>query len=128
MSRQQRATTAVLVVAGLAWALWAAEGPADQPSGSGSAAPTAETTRLYGQYCKACHGTDGKGTAMRATMPTIPDFTSRAWQDSRSNAELLVGTLEGKGTFMPGFRDRVNDDQARDLIVYVRAPAPGGPR
>jgi mono/diheme cytochrome c family protein len=60
-------------------------------------------------------------------MPSIPDFTSRAWQDSRSNAELIVGTLEGKGTFMPGFRDRLNDEQARDLIAYVRATAPPGP-
>ena len=53
-------------------------------------------------------------------MPDIPDFTSRTWQEEVSTPQLAVGILEGKGTLMPAFRGRVDDDQARDLASYIR--------
>jgi quinol-cytochrome oxidoreductase complex cytochrome b subunit/mono/diheme cytochrome c family protein len=85
---------------------------------------TRAATELYRQYCLICHGADGRGAEMRAGMPTMPDFTSRAWQEGVSNPQLVVGILEGKGTLMPAFRGRVNDEQARDLTAYIRALGP----
>jgi mono/diheme cytochrome c family protein len=57
-------------------------------------------------------------------MPAIPDFTSRAWQESRTNPQLNVSILEGKGTLMPAFRGRVNEQQALDLAAYIRSFGP----
>ncbi len=59
-------------------------------------------------------------------MPAIPDFTSRAWQSGVATPQLLSSILDGKGTLMPAFRGRVNEEQARDLAAYIRAfgPAP----
>jgi hypothetical protein len=66
---------------------------------------------------------------MRPGMPTIPDFTSRAWQEGVSDAQLAASMLEGKGQLMPSFTGRVTPDQARDLVAFVRAlgPAPAQP-
>jgi hypothetical protein len=57
-------------------------------------------------------------------MPGLPDFTRRDWQESRANPQLSVSILDGKGTLMPSFRGRVKDDQAPDLVAYVRAFGP----
>jgi ubiquinol-cytochrome c reductase cytochrome b subunit len=87
-------------------------------------ARTRVASTLYQQYCLTCHGTDGSGSALRASMPGLPDFTRRDWQESRENPQLTVSILEGKGTLMPPFRGRVKDDQAPDLVAYVRALGP----
>jgi hypothetical protein len=57
---------------------------------------------------------------MKAAMPTIPDFSDAAWQDGRSNPELSVGILEGKGTQMPGFNDRLTNEQTKELVTLIR--------
>jgi mono/diheme cytochrome c family protein len=106
--------------------------PVPTPAALKEAGPTAEeraqTLRaggaLYRQSCLNCHGKDGKGTEVRATLPNIPDFTSAAWHKSRSNAQLSVSILEGKGTLMPPFRDQIKADQVKVLLAYVRAFGP----
>jgi mono/diheme cytochrome c family protein len=90
---------------------------------------TRVATGLYRQYCLTCHGADGKGLELRAAMPTIPDFANRSWQATATNPQLAISILDGKGTLMPAFRGRVEEEQARDLVAYVRAfgPAPVSP-
>jgi quinol-cytochrome oxidoreductase complex cytochrome b subunit/mono/diheme cytochrome c family protein len=91
------------------------------------AARTRVAAGLYRQYCLSCHAADGTGSEMKDGMPTIPDFSSAAWQASVSNAQLVVSILDGKGTQMPAFRERVSDDQAQDLAAYVRSFGPATP-
>jgi mono/diheme cytochrome c family protein len=57
-------------------------------------------------------------------MPTMPDFTNRGWQEATGAPQLVVSILDGKGTLMPPFRGRVSDQQAQDLVAYVRAFGP----
>jgi hypothetical protein len=57
-------------------------------------------------------------------MPDIPDFAAAAWQARRSDAQLLVSILDGKGKYMPPFGGKINKDQASDLVAHVRAFAP----
>jgi hypothetical protein len=66
---------------------------------------------------------------LRRRHPEIPNFTDPAWQARRSEAQLLASILDGKGTGMPSFREKLSADQVRALIAYVRtfAPAPGPP-
>jgi mono/diheme cytochrome c family protein len=80
-------------------------------------------TAIYRQYCFLCHGVDGRGTEMRSAMPKIPDFTSRSWQEDKSNPQLAVSILDGK-ELMPSFRGRVDDDVAQDLVAHIRAFGP----
>jgi mono/diheme cytochrome c family protein len=82
-------------------------------------------SRLFQRSCSLCHGRDGKGAIARDSLPTIPDFTVRTWQQKRTNAQLRVSILDGKGTGMPAFRGKLPPDQARELVAYIRTFAPG---
>jgi hypothetical protein len=57
-------------------------------------------------------------------MPDLPDFTSCDGEAGRTNAQLTVTILDGKGKLMPAFRGRIDQDQARALVAYVRAFGP----
>jgi quinol-cytochrome oxidoreductase complex cytochrome b subunit/mono/diheme cytochrome c family protein len=102
--------------------------PAKQASPTPLSAETTARTRvatgLYRQYCLVCHGADGRGSEMKASMSTIPDFTNRPWQEGVSVPQLRASILDGKGTQMPAFRGRVTEEQGQDLAAYVRAFGP----
>jgi hypothetical protein len=57
-------------------------------------------------------------------MPAIPNFTSQAWQDKRNNVQLTISILDGRGTGMPSFAERVSREQASELAAHVRSFAP----
>jgi mono/diheme cytochrome c family protein len=78
---------------------------------------------LYRQNCQRCHGTDGTGR-QGAAADRLPVFTRRDWQERRTDVELMVSILDGKGTGMPAFRDSLSEVQARSLIAHIRAFAP----
>jgi mono/diheme cytochrome c family protein len=79
---------------------------------------------LYRKYCQQCHGENGKGTDARKMFPEIPDFTSEKWQKRRSDAELVISILDGKGTSMPQFADKFNRERGKALVAFVRSFAP----
>jgi len=75
---------------------------------------------IFRQRCVGCHGTDGRGRLRDQPSP-IPDFTLPAWQDHRSDPQLVSSIMDGKGTLMPANRGRLTEPQARDLVAYVRS-------
>jgi ubiquinol-cytochrome c reductase cytochrome b subunit len=89
-----------------------------------SAERTRIATALYRQYCLGCHGADGRGSELKAGMADIPDFTSRAFQESQTNERFAVSILDGKGKYMPAFRGRLNQSAVQDLVAYVRSFGP----
>jgi mono/diheme cytochrome c family protein len=97
------------------------------PAPSGPQRPAAEDTRsrdgsrIFGRSCAACHGTDGRGDAMRDNLPSIPDFSAHAWQETRTDPQLVISVLDGRGTGMPAFRDKVSREQARALVALIRS-------
>jgi mono/diheme cytochrome c family protein len=103
--------------------------PAKQPAAvASSSAEVGRRVRagavIFRQYCIVCHGPDGTGSTMRAQLPPLPDFTNTTWQTEHSDPQLQISILDGKGTLMPANRGRVTDEQARDLVAYVRAFGP----
>jgi cytochrome c oxidase cbb3-type subunit 3 len=94
----------------------AAPGPNDLAVRQGS--------NLFQRYCVMCHGTDGRGSGMRERLPALPDFTYHFWQEARSDPQLVVSVLGGKGAGMPPFRAKLSRQQVRDLVAYVRSFAP----
>jgi uncharacterized membrane protein len=48
-------------------------------------------------------------------------MTDAQWQQQRTDPQLLRTVLNGKGTEMPAFRDKLREDQARSLVASVRA-------
>ena len=76
---------------------------------------------LYAVRCQACHGVDGSGAAVRATMKTIPDFTSLEWQTAHPEVEITNRIMEGAPPLMPAFKDQLTQAQNLALAIYVRA-------
>ncbi len=83
-------------------------------------------SNIFRQFCIVCHGPDGTGNLMRASLPPIPNFTDPAFQRSHTDAQLQVSILNGKGTLMPANSGRVTEAEARDLAAYVRSFGPKG--
>jgi mono/diheme cytochrome c family protein len=78
----------------------------------------------FQRFCAMCHGGKGDGSNARDTMKAIPNFTSPAWHSKRTDPQLTVSILDGKGTEMPSFRSKLTRDQARELVAFVRGFSP----
>jgi quinol-cytochrome oxidoreductase complex cytochrome b subunit len=111
---------------------------AQEPAAPPPAGPIqrADVARLYSENnCVTCHGVDGKGSQLRASVPAMPDFTSLAWQVANPDLNIVRQIQEGKAPLMPAYRDKLSERQILALAVYVRAfaigpvevPAPPGP-
>lgn len=88
------------------------------PSSALAGDPDPQTAALYKSKCAACHGVDGKATAMGKKLNT------RDFQDPEvakmKDAELTEATAKGKGK-MPGFAKSLKEDQIKSLVAYVRS-------
>jgi alcohol dehydrogenase (cytochrome c) len=70
--------------------------------------------RLFGEHCAICHGTFGEGGSG-------PDLTNPLWQARITDLDLERTISEGiRGTAMPGFADKLDEDARRTLIRHVR--------
>lgn len=77
---------------------------------------------LFAVNCVACRGPGGNGdgaaagsNGMRPTDLTTGDAVPH------SDDQLAAGIRDGiAGTRMPGFGDRLSDDQIRDIVAFVR--------
>jgi putative copper export protein/mono/diheme cytochrome c family protein len=82
---------------------------------------------LYPIHCAACHGAEGKGDGPAAKSLPIPpaDLTApHLW--AHGDGELFWWLAQGieapqGGLAMPGFADRLAEDERWALIDYVRA-------
>ena len=78
-----------------------------------------EGKRLYEQYCRFCHGDQGKGKAYDVTPPPA-DLTSKAVQQ-KSDAELTQTIHEGeRGTAMGSWKWELSEKDKQNVLLYIR--------
>lgn len=81
-----------------------------------------EGHQLYQRYCQVCHGEEGDGdgimTRLIGMMPT--DHTNPNETNRFTNEELAQSILNGKGRFMPAWRDTLNQTEIEALVSYIR--------
>ncbi|MGE0646122.1 MAG: cytochrome c [Nitrospira sp.] len=78
-----------------------------------------EGKRLYEQYCRFCHGDQGKGKAYDVTPPPA-DLTSAAVQQ-KSDAELTQTIHEGeRGTAMGSWKWELSEKDKQNILLYIR--------
>lgn len=94
------------------------------------AADLTKGRRLYVKLCQGCHGVEGRGDGYRMLGRDPADLTAPSVKQ-RPEAALLRTVHEGKPN-MPAWRSRLTDDEARDVLAYVRSlpreEAGGAPR
>ncbi|MEQ1844900.1 MAG: cytochrome c [Nitrospira sp.] len=81
-----------------------------------------EGKRLYEQYCRFCHGEQGKGKAFDVTPPPA-DLTSPAVQQ-KSDFDLTQ-TIHGgeQGTAMGAWKWALSDKDKQNVLQYIRSLA-----
>ena len=81
----------------------------------------AQGKRLFHWYnCSGCHGNGGGGMG--------PALMDDRWLYGSAPDEVYATIMEGRPNGMPSFRGRIPDDQAWQLVAYVRALSGQAPK
>ena len=95
------------------------EGAAEAPENGASVEQAGQA--LFMARCSPCHGEDGRGGGPLAPpVAQLPDLTSAAFQESRTDEQLASSIRNGRG-MMPPFADQVGDQGIAALVGFVRA-------
>ena len=78
--------------------------------------------QLYQQYCHVCHGVEGDGDGIMTNLIGISpmDHTNPNATNPLSNEDLTKSILDGKGRFMPAWRDILSQSDVEGLVSYIR--------
>ena len=83
---------------------------------------------VYTQHCVECHGKNGEGTqnwrkrGSDGKFPPPPiNGAGHAWHHPITilSAQIKYGAPGGKGS-MPGFADKLSDQQVMDVIAWIQ--------
>jgi len=75
----------------------------------------------YKAKCQICHGADLSGNTPMGKKFAMKDLRSPEIQ-KQTDAQLVATTKAGKNK-MPAFKDKLNDDQTKGIIEYIRKTA-----
>lgn len=78
--------------------------------------------QLYQKYCQVCHGEEGDGDGIMTNMIGIMpmDHTNPNETDKLDNQQLIKSILDGKGRYMPAWRDILDQHDVEALVSYIR--------
>lgn len=109
---------AVIAASSMARGIGSVKTPSAAAAASASAAAISLGAKLYTQHCNACHQVDGRGVGGKAAADFVGDPTRLA----KSDAQLLSSIAQGvRGTAMPGFGGRLDEEQQQAVLAYIRA-------
>jgi copper resistance protein D len=118
-----------LVTVGVGFWLWLPKLAVDaypttyvRPLAPYNALSIANGLQLYGEHCAVCHGEEGygDGPAAAALRPRPADLTAKHTADHTAGDIFWWLTHGKQGTAMPGFQDRLSEEERWDLINVVR--------
>jgi cytochrome c oxidase cbb3-type subunit 3 len=81
---------------------------------------TAAGKQRYETLCVSCHGPEGLGNPALGA----PNIADRVWNYGGDFASVATSIRDGRSGVMPGWRARLNDDQARLIAAWVVQQAP----
>ncbi len=105
-------------------ALWLTPGMALGQEGAAAGGDPEHGRELYAQYCRGCHGEDGRGGA-HTFMPHIDTLSKKGYIDQVPDEYLFTviaegGQAVGKSNYMPAWGGTLSEQDIRDLIAHIR--------
>jgi mono/diheme cytochrome c family protein len=79
-----------------------------------------EGEKLYREHCADCHGLDGRGNTVREMGQQFADLTDDTWKFGGEDSSIANVIREGSFGLMPGFQEKLNDEQIRALVAYLK--------
>ena len=78
---------------------------------------------IYLERCAVCHGPQGRGDGPEAPfLSPRPASLISAGTSVKSDAEFLAVIANGKPrTAMPAWKDRLSEEQRREVLAYIRS-------
>src|SRR5262249_37319353 len=76
------------------------------------------TVELFNKRCSGCHGFDGRPA--KPNLPNIPNFTDPEFHKKHTDEQLIESITEGKPPIMPDYGSKLNKDQIKSLVAYIR--------
>ncbi len=91
---------------------------------SAGAAYAASAAENWENSCASCHGADGKAQTKQGKKLKVRDYTDPKVQaelkDDAMLQAILDGVKEGAKERMKGFKDELSEQEAKDLVAYIR--------
>ncbi len=91
---------------------------------SGVPAPSdpfiAQGQMLYNQNCSECHGEKARGDGPRAPTLKFQPADLVGHRGHHSDQDFLSILQNGTGFVMPSFKDKLTEEQMRQIIAYIR--------
>jgi cytochrome c5 len=84
-----------------------------------SSSPMPDGAGLFAANCAKCHGQDGRGIP-KYLKKGQKDFTDIKWQKSRTDAQLTKTIADGKGEYMPPWKDKFSAEEIKALVDKIR--------
>jgi cytochrome c oxidase cbb3-type subunit 3 len=70
---------------------------------------------VFKENCASCHGDNGKGKKEFGA----PDLTDAIWLFGSDRKAIIAGIENGRGSVMPFWQGRLDDETIKALAVYV---------
>jgi mono/diheme cytochrome c family protein len=79
---------------------------------------------LYLQYCRGCHGEDGRGAA-HTFMPHVGNLAKKDYIEFLPDGYLFTvsaegGAAVGKSGYMPAWEAKLSEQDIKDIIAHIR--------
>jgi len=87
-------------------------------------ASAADGKALWDEHCANCHGKDGKGETKMGQKVGVKDYTDAkiqaACDDALAFKSVKEGLIEDGKTKMRPFAEKMNDDDIKAAVAYLR--------
>ncbi len=84
-----------------------------------------EGRTLFQNNCARCHGAEGTGgLPVFEGGPSPRNFHDHKFHDERTDEQIRMTIVNGKGAGMPPFGSAFNDAQLHALVAHVRSLDP----
>jgi mono/diheme cytochrome c family protein len=90
-----------------------------------ASARAADVKENWEKQCAKCHGPDGKADTKMGKKLEVRDLTDpkiqAAFTDAQATTAIKDGVKVEDKSKMPGYADKLNDEEIKALVAYVRS-------